>query len=389
MPGLVIKPRSRIFHGHDWVYASEVQKAFGDPQAGEVVSLKDFKDRPLGTAIYNPESQIVARRISRRKQELDGEFFVRRIQRALALRDSMNLSEPIYRLAWSEADGMPGVVIDRYLDHFVLQTLTLAMDRRKDLIVSALHEIFGEVVVIERNDSAIRKAEGLVMRTGVLAGDWNGAFEIEVGGIRQDVDLLEGQKTGIYLDQLDNYAAVGKLSESKRVLDCFCNQGGFALHAAKGGAASVTAVDISAPAVEATRKNAEANELSIEAKEANVFDYLKESETSGEKYDLVILDPPSFTKNRKSVGNAMRGYKEIHLRALKLLERDGILSTYSCSHHISEKEFFKMICDASVDAKRTLRVLDRHTQRADHPVIATLPETGYLKGFTFQTVGGF
>jgi 23S rRNA (cytosine1962-C5)-methyltransferase len=173
------------------------------------------------------------------------------------------------------------------------------------------------------------------------------------------------------------------------VLDCFCNQGGFALHAAKGGAASVTAVDISAPAVEATRKNAEANELSIEAKEANVFDYLKESETSGEKYDLVILDPPSFTKNRKSVGNAMRGYKEIHLRALKLLERDGILSTYSCSHHISEKEFFKMICDASVDAKRTLRVLDRHTQRADHPVIATLPETGYLKGFTFQTVGGF
>src|SRR6056300_1654346 len=152
MPGLVIKPRSRIFHGHDWVYASEVQKAFGDPQAGEVVSLKDFKDRPLGTAIYNPESQIVARRISRRKQELDGEFFVRRIQRALALRDSMNLSEPIYRLAWSEADGMPGVVIDRYLDHFVLQTLTLAMDRRKDLIVSALREIFGEVVVIERND---------------------------------------------------------------------------------------------------------------------------------------------------------------------------------------------------------------------------------------------
>ena len=389
MPGLVIKPRSRIFHGHDWVYASEVQKAFGDPQAGEVVSLKDFKDRPLGTAIYNPESQIVARRISRRKQELDGEFFVRRIQRAQALRDSMNLSESIYRLVWSEADGMPGVVIDRYLDHFVLQTLTLAMDRRKELIVSALREIFGEVVVIERNDSAIRKAEGLEMSTGVLAGDWKGAFEIEVGGIRQDVDLLEGQKTGFYLDQLDNYAAVGKLSESKRVLDCFCNQGGFALHAAKGGAASVTAVDISAPAVEATRKNAEANELSIEAKEANVFDYLKESETSGEKYDLVILDPPSFTKNRKSVGNAMRGYKEIHLRALKLLERDGILSTYSCSHHISEKEFFKMICDASVDAKRTLRVLDRHTQRADHPVIATLPETGYLKGFTFQTVGGF
>lgn len=389
MPGLVIKPRSRIFHGHDWVYSSEVQKAFGNPQPGEVVSLKDFKDRPLGTAIYNPDSQIVARRISRRKQELDQEFFARRIQRAQNFRETLSFSESIYRLCWSEADGLPGVVIDRYLDHFVLQTLTLAMDRRKDLIVSALQEIFGEIVVVERNDSAIRKAEGLEASTGVLAGTWKGAFEIEVNGIRQEVDLLEGQKTGIYLDQLDNYAAVGQLSEGKRVLDCFCNQGGFALHAAKGGAAAVTAVDISSSAVAATGENASRNDLEITAVEANVFDYLKDAETSGEKFDLVILDPPSFTKNRKSVGNAMRGYKEIHLRALKLLEKNGILSTYSCSHHISEKEFFKMICDASVDAKRTLRVIDRHTQRADHPVIATLPETGYLKGFTLQTVGGF
>jgi 23S rRNA (cytosine1962-C5)-methyltransferase len=225
--------------------------------------------------------------------------------------------------------------------------------------------------------------------TGVLEGSWNGPFEIEVAGIRQDVDLLEGQKTGIYLDQLDNYAAVGRLSEGKAVLDCFCNQGGFALHAAKQGAASVVAVDISAAAVEATRINAEKNGLSIEAVESNVFDFLKIAETEGRKFDLIILDPPSFTKNRKTVSSAMRGYKEIHLRALKLLEKDGILSTYSCSHHISEKEFFDMICDASVDAKRTLRLLGRHSQRADHPVIATLPETHYLKGFTFQTVGGF
>jgi 23S rRNA (cytosine1962-C5)-methyltransferase len=243
--------------------------------------------------------------------------------------------------------------------------------------------------VIERNDSAIRKAEGMEPVTGVLEGSWNGPFEIEVAGIRQDVDLLEGQKTGIYLDQLDNYAAVGRLSEGKAVLDCFCNQGGFALHAAKQGAASVVAVDISAAAVEATRINAEKNGLSIEAVESNVFDFLKNAETEGRKFDLIILDPPSFTKNRKTVSSAMRGYKEIHLRALKLLEKDGILSTYSCSHHISEKEFFDMICDASVDAKRTLRLLGRHSQRADHPVIATLPETHYLKGFTFQTVGGF
>lgn len=389
MPGLVIKPRSRIFHGHDWVYASEVQKAFGNPQAGDVVSLKDFKDRPLGTAIYNPSSQIVARRISRRKQELDAPFFQRRIERALGLRETMGFSEQIYRLVWSEADGMPGVVVDRYGQHFVLQTLTLAMDQRKDLIVNALQSVFGEIVVVERNDSAVRKAEGLEIATGVVAGDTAEPFEIEVNGIHQTIDLLEGQKTGIFLDQLDNYAAVGRLSKDKAVLDCFCNQGGFALHAAKGGAESVVAVDISAGAVASTEANAEKNGLSVKAVEANVFDFLKEAETAEKKFDLVILDPPSFTKNRKGVSGAMRGYKEIHLRALKLLNRGGILSTYCCSHHVSEKEFFDIICDASVDAKRTLRVIDSHTQRRDHPVIATLPETHYLKGFTFEAVGGF
>lgn len=389
MPGLVIKPRSRIFHGHDWVYASEVQKAFGNPQPGDVVSLKDFKDRPLGTAIYNPASQIVARRISRRKQELDSDFFQRRLERALALRESMGFPEPIYRLVWSEADGIPGVVIDRYESHFVLQTLTLAMDLKKGLIVDVLTSLFPDAVVIERNDSSIRKAEGLELVTGVLAGEWKGPFEISVNGIRQEVDLLEGQKTGIYLDQLDNYAAVARLSEGKEVLDCFCNQGGFALHAAKGGASSVLAVDISESAVAATRENADRNGLTVEVQEANVFDFLKESEDAGRKFDLVVLDPPSFTKNRKGVGGALRGYKEIHLRALKLLNREGILSTYSCSHHISEREFFDVICDASVDAKRTLRLVETHTQRRDHPVIATLPETHYLKGYTFQTMGGF
>ncbi|MDF1658183.1 MAG: class I SAM-dependent rRNA methyltransferase [Verrucomicrobiales bacterium] len=390
MPGLVVKPRSRIFHGHDWVYASEVQKAFGNPVAGDVISLKDFKDRPLGTAIYNPESQIVARRFSRRKQQLDAEFFVRRLERAQKLRESLGFTEPLYRLVWSEADGLPGVVIDRYGSHFVLQTLTLAMDRRKAIIVEAMQTCFGEdIVVVERNDSAIRKAEGLEPSTGVMAGQWNGPFEIDVNGLKQEIDLIEGQKTGIYLDQLDNYASVAALAKGKRVLDCFCNQGGFALHAAKAGAASVLAVDISATAVASTLENAARNELTVEAEEANVFDFLKEAETAGREFDLIVLDPPSFTKSRKSVSGAMRGYKEIHLRALKLLTREGILSTYSCSHHINEKEFFGMVCDASVDAKRTLRLIDRHSQRRDHPIIATIPETHYLKGFTFQNVGGF
>lgn len=389
MPGIVVKPRSRIFHGHDWVYSSEVQKVFGNPQPGETVSLKDFRDRPLGTAIYNPASQIVARRISRRKQELDAEFFDRRLRRALALRESLAFPEPVYRLVWSEADGLPGVVVDRYGEHFVLQTLTLAMDRRRDLLVEALRTIFGEIVVVERNDSPVRKAEGLEPRVGILAGEWRGPFAIEVGGLSQEIDLIEGQKTGIYLDQLDNYAAVGALAVGKTVLDCFCNQGGFALHAARSGAASVLALDISATAVAATRANADRNGLAVEALEVNVFDFLKESESAGCRFDLIVLDPPSFTKSRKSVADALRGYKEIHLRALKLLNPDGLLSTYCCSHHVGEREFLDIIAEASVDAKRSLRVVARHGQRRDHPVILTLPETSYLKGHTFQCVGGF
>lgn len=389
MAGIVVKPRSRIFHGHDWVYSSEVQKTFGNPEAGEIVSLKDFRDRPLGTAIYNPDSQIVARRISRRKQELDAEFFDRRLRRALALREAMAFPDPVYRLVWSEADGLPGVVVDRYGECLVLQTLTLAMDRRRDLIAAALRGIFGEVTVIERNDSSIRKAEGLEPRTGILAGSWNGPITLAIDGLVQEIDLMEGQKTGLYLDQIDNYAAVGAMAKGKHVLDCFCNQGGFALHAARGGAASVLALDISGAAVEATRANAARNGLTLEAREANVFDFLKAAEAEERTYDLVILDPPSFTKSRKAVGDALRGYKEIHLRALKLLGPDGILSTYCCSHHVSEREFSDIVAEASVDAKRTLRVVARHTQRRDHPVILTLPETAYLKGWTFQCAGGW
>ena len=390
MAGLVIKPRSRIFHGHDWIYSSEVQKIFGDPKPGDVITLKDFRDRPLGSAIYNPDSQIVARRISRRKQDLDADFFDRRLRRALNLRETMGFTEPVYRLVWSEADGLPGIVIDRYGEAFTLQTLTLAMDQRKGMIVEAMQRLFGaEITVIERNDSSIRKAEGLEPVVGLLAGAWNGPITITVNGLIQEVDLLEGQKTGIYLDQLDAYAAVAALSTGKNVLDCFCNQGGFALNAAKAGAASVLAIDISESAVAATRVNAERNGLTLEAQEANVFDFLKEAETAERKFDLIILDPPSFTKSRKAVSGAMRGYKEIHLRALKLLTPDGILSTYCCSHHVSEQEFFDVIVDASVDAKRNLRLIAAHGQRRDHPVIVTLPETKYLKGFTLQCVGGF
>ncbi len=383
MPGLVIAPRARIFHGHEWVYGSEVRKTFGDPQPGDVVTLKDFRDRPLGSAIYNPQSQIIARRFSRRRQDLDADFFQRRIEQAIEHRRSRGIDETLCRLVWSESDGLPGLIVDRYGPQLVVQTLTLAMFQRLDLIRRALVELLSPEGIILRNDAPVLKAEGIEQEIRMLEGGKPGAVQVSAAGIEYEVDLLDGQKTGLYLDQLTSHAEVARLAEGRRVLDCFTNQGGFALACAKAGAASVTAVDISAGACEATRRNAERNGLEIEVVEHNVFDYLKHSEDS---YDLIILDPPSFTRNKKTLKDAMRGYKEIHLRALKLLEKRGLLSTFCCSHHAGRELFLSNLVDASVDAKRTLRLVAEHSQRADHPVLPALPETHYLKGFTVEVI---
>lgn len=381
MAGIIVKPRSRIFHGHDWVYASEIQKTFGDPQPGEVITMKDFRDRPMGTAIYNPQSQIVARRISRRKQKLDAEFFTRRISQAIELRKESGVDPNLCRLVWSESDAIPGVIVDRYGDHLVLQTLTLAMEQSKDIIIQALIDLLSPKSIILRNDSAMLKAEGIEQSINLVHGDNPGAFTVNANDIDFEIDLLDGQKTGLYLDQLDAHASVAKWAKGKRVLDCFCNQGGFALACAKAGAESVTAVDISESAIEATNRNAEINGVEINAIKQNAFDFLKGCE---DQYDLVILDPPSFTRNKKTLKDAMRGYKEIHLRGLKLLDRNGYLSTFCCSHHASRELFLQNVVSASVDAKRTIRLVGNHGQRPDHPILPAIPETEYLKGFTFQ-----
>jgi 23S rRNA (cytosine1962-C5)-methyltransferase len=385
MPGLIIKPRSRIFHGHDWVYASEIKKSFGNPQPGEVISLKDFKDKPLGSAIYNPRSQIVARRFSRRKQDLDRAFFLRRLQLAFTLRERLPVDPTLCRLAWSESDGLPGLIVDRYRSHLVVQTLTLAMDQRIDLITEVLQELLNPDSIVVRNDSPMRKAEGLEPATLVAHGENPDPVTLETGGLHLEATLLAGQKTGLYLDQLDTYARIASLAPGKRVLDCFSNQGGFGLACARAGAASVTCVDISAEAIAAVRRNAELNDLKTGTVEANAFDYLKNCD---EQFDLIILDPPSFTRSKKALRDAMRGYKEIHLRALKLLDHDGYLATFSCSHHVSRELFLNNVRDAAVDARRTLRLVESFTQRADHPILPTIPETEYLKGFCFQLLPG-
>ena len=385
MPGLIIKPRSRIFHGHDWVYASEIKKSFGNPQPGEVISLKDFKDKPLGSAIYNPRSQIVARRFSRRKQDLDRAFFLRRLQLAFTLRERLPVDPTLCRLAWSESDGLPGLIVDRYRSHLVVQTLTLAMDQRIDLITEVLQELLNPDSIVVRNDSPMRKAEGLEPATLVAHGENPDPVTLETGGLHLEATLLAGQKTGLYLDQLDTYARIASLAPGKRVLDCFSNQGGFGLACARAGAASVTCVDIAAEAIAAVRRNAELNDLKTGTVEANAFDYLKNCD---EQFDLIILDPPSFTRSKKALRDAMRGYKEIHLRALKLLDHDGYLATFSCSHHVSRELFLNNVRDAAVDTRRTLRLVESFTQRADHPILPTIPETEYLKGFCFQLLPG-
>lgn len=388
MAGLVIKPRSRILHGHDWVYSTEVMKAFGGPVDGEVVSLKDGRDHLLGTAIYNSKSQIVARRISRQRQDLDLDFFQRRITQAVRYRERRALDPRLCRLVWSESDGLPGVIVDRYGDHLVLQTLTLAMDQRREMIVDALRAVVQPKSIVERNDAPIRKAEGIELRTGMLMGDPPGPIDIEVGGVAFQVDLLQGQKTGFYLDQLPNYAAVAAHARGRSVLDCFANQGAFALSCARAGASHVTALEISGECVEQIRGNATRNGLRIDAFEANVFDVLNDMDREQKRFDLIVLDPPSFTKNKGKLNEAMRGYKEIHLRALKLLNPDGLLATFCCSHHVRPEDFVAVINEATVDAKKTLRQLAVFRQGLDHPIVPTIPETEYLKGHLFELAPG-
>ncbi|HME87794.1 MAG TPA: class I SAM-dependent rRNA methyltransferase [Chthoniobacterales bacterium] len=395
MGGIVVKPRARILHGHDWVFSSEVLKVFGKPEDGDVVSLKDGRDRLIGSAIYNSKSQIVARRFSRQRQDLDADLFKRRIAQASEYRDRRNIDAKLRRIVWSESDGLPGLILDRYGDYFALQTLTLAMDLRKALIIAAIVDLFGSVTIIERNDSPVRKAEGLELRTSVLEGTSPARpITIEISGTTEraslqfDVDLLHGQKTGFYLDQVTNYAVVADFARGRRVLDCFANQGAFALACARAGAVDVAAVEENSEHVAAGKQNAERNGLKVRWIEQDVFAFLRSAVKARAEYDLIILDPPSFTKTKGGLRDALRGYRELHVRAFNLLSKNGSLATFSCSHHVSEAALEKTIADALVDARRSARKLKRFEQALDHPVLPTIPETEYFKGFLFEMMPG-
>jgi len=405
MAGIVIKPRARIFHGHDWVFSGEVLKVFGNPADGDVISLRDGKDHLIGSAIYNSKSQIVARRFSRRKQDLDLDFFQRRIGQAAEYRARRGVDPRLCRVVWSESDGLPGVIVDRYGDNLVLQTLTLAMDQRKALIVEALQNVFCRASaplaatetagvapalqsIIERNDAPVRRAEGMETQVGVLFGEMPTEIAIEVAGLRLPIDLLHAQKTGFYLDQMANYEAVAQFANGRRVLDCFTNQGAFALTCARAGAAAVTAVEESGSSLASSRRNADNNGLRVDWIEEDVFAFLRAAEKNGAEYDLIVLDPPSFTKTKGGLRDALRGYHELHVRAFKLLSKDGLLATFSCSHHVTEAIFQQTIADALVDARRSARRLRRFEQALDHPVLPTLPATEYFKGVLLEMMPG-
>ncbi len=388
MAGVVVRPRARVLTGHDWVYGTEILKTFGSPVDGDVVSIKDGRDKLLGVGIYNSQSQITVRRFSRRRQDLDRDFFERRITQAIEVRDRRGCRVDLRRLVWSESDGLPGVIADQYGTTIVLQTLTRAMDARKVAIAEVLMGVTGARGVIERNDAPVRSLEGMELLTGILAGEPEAGQTIEIGGVRFAVDLLAGQKTGFYLDQVENYAAVARHAGGKRVLDCFANQGGFALACARAGASEVVAVESGEESFRLLEANAVANGLTVRTERADVFHFLRKADSAKDHYDVLILDPPSFTKGKGKVRDAMRGYRDLHRQAALLLEPGGLLATFSCSHHVSGEAFLESAQAGLLDARRSARIVGTFAQASDHPVVLHLPETAYLKGYLLEMMPG-
>jgi len=379
--------RHRILTGHPWVFASEVERIEGNAEDGGTVEIVSAKGNFLGSALYNSRSQIVARRYSTEAVALDVDILNRRLDAALAYRGaSMHAIGSARRLVWSESDQLPGLVVDRYDDVLVLQTLTLAMSKREAIIADLLLKKTGCKVVLARNDAPVRQLEGMPLERNVLHGDYQAPTRVRIADIDYELDLWSGQKTGFYLDQAENYAAVAACATGRRVLDCFTNQGAFALSARKAGAVSCRAIDQSAEALRHAENTAKAAGLGIEWLQANVFDLLRRYEQSRETFDLIVLDPPSFTKSKGNKASALRGYHELHLRALRLLTRGGILATFSCSHHVTSEDWSGLLERAASETGVTLRLRQRLGQSSDHPVLVNVPETEYLRGYVLEKV---
>ena len=379
------KGAGRVASGHPWIFASDVTDRDG-AQPGDAVKVIDPRGKTVGVAHYSSASQIALRMLSERPAEIGRDFYRSRLAAAQAHRERVVHHSNAYRVVHGEADLLPALVVDRYADCLVMQTLDQGMDAAKPLIAACLEEIFAPRAIIARNDAAVRAKEQLPLETEVVAGAVAGPVEVEMNGLKLAADLLHGQKTGIYLDQRENYRAAAGYARGGRALDCFTSTGGFALHLARQ-CESVEAADSSDAALAAARANAERNAIAnIEFRQADVFDLLAGYAQARRQFSMVVLDPPAFAKSRRSLEGAASGYKEINLRALRLLGPGGILVTCSCSHHMSEAVLLELVAGAALDAGRTLRVLERRSQSQDHPILLTVPETHYLKCLILEVV---
>jgi 23S rRNA (cytosine1962-C5)-methyltransferase len=369
----------RVRQGHLWIYQSDLVDV--SAEGGSIVTVKDERGNFIGQALFSDSSQIALRFLTQSNEEIDREWWRRRITDAAARRH-IPPDTNAYRLIYSEGDLLPSLIVDRYDDVLVVQTLSQGTDALKPLLIEILIEQFNPRSVIERNDARVRALEGLPLLAGTLYGDPPTELEILQHGLRFYVEPLGGQKTGSFLDQRENRVAAraaAQTTNKTRALDCFTFNGAFALHLAQA-CQSVIGIDISADAVAGAQRNAKLNALDyVEFREANVFDALREMEAAGERFDVIVLDPPAFAKNRASLKAAIRGYKEINLRALKLLNPGGVLVTCTCSYHVSEELFLEIVGAAAVDAHRRLQIMEKRMQATDHPVLSGMPETYYLK----------
>jgi 23S rRNA (cytosine1962-C5)-methyltransferase len=380
---LKLKPNatSRVLAGHPWVFANECEALLPGELDGEVVECRDRTGRFLGSGIYNSKSQIVWRRLSRERVALDDGYLRAAIVRAVERRQNLG---DFKRVIWSESDDLPGIVADQFGDTLVVQLQTLAMDKRATVIGDLLANATGAQEIIFRNDANIRKLEGLPAEVHTRSGGtWEPRW-VKIDGIDYWLDLQGGQKTGFYLDQRQQHGAVAKYAGGKRVLDAFCNQGSFALHCARAGAARVLGLDSAFDAVGQAKKNAERNGLQAEFQGVNVFDWFTAQREAAPAWDLVVLDPPPFAKSKSALEGALRGYKDRKLRAMKALIPGGVLATYTCSHHMQDSQLREVLAEAAADAKRRVHVLEFCHQPPDHPVLVTMPESEYLRGYILR-----
>ncbi len=381
MPG----KEKRVFTRHPWIFRSDIDRVEGDTVPGDIVDVRSSRGKFLARAFYNPRSQIALRIMTYRQEPVDREMIFQRVHEAVSYRRSFADLRSC-RLIFAESDRLPALIVDSFGPVMVMQSLAMGMERFKKDVVDALVEELSPEGIWERNDVPVRELEGLPQQTGLLYGTVPDKVEIIENGVRFLVDVKEGQKTGFFLDQKENRAAIAPFVRGKRVLDCFCHTGSFALHAGYYGAEQVTGVDISEFACQCAQENAELNGLEnrVHFLAANAFDFLGEKSRAGEQFDVIILDPPAFTKSRSTVESARRGYKEINLRALKMLPPGGFLVTCSCSQHILPGMFQDIVKEAASDARVLLRQVEFRTQGKDHPILPASPETQYLKCGIYQ-----